>query len=446
MNKKAFPFILGLIAILMIALAGCASGSEDDGASGSDDSDNESGSDVEEKTINFMHLWPEGSSRQHHLIVNDIIAEYEEANPGITVETEILGNEQYKEKLKVLSSSNELPDVGMTWAAGFLDPYVGGDMFAPLDDIIENDHSDSFVPGTAEAYAIDGTTYGLPLELNITPVMYNKAIFEEHGVEIPETFEELKAAVQTFVDNDVIPITLGNKDSWTGSMWYMYLADRIGGAETLTNAINRSGSFEDPALVEAAAKVQELVDMGGFVKGYNGLANDEAKGYFINEQAAMYLMATWDLPQWTTDENNPQEFRDNVGYFKFPTVDGKGDKNSYVGGPGVGLFVAEDSPVKDEAKDFVSFFVEKWGEQAVSNAGVIPATKVDTENVELPDMYIDVLNDLNEASNITLYADVQMSASVAQVHLNMIQALFGGEVSPEEFAKEQEDALAAEEE
>lgn len=60
-------------------------------------------------------------------------------------------------------------------------------------------------------------------------------------------------------------------------------------------------------------------------------------------------------------------------------------------------------------------------------------------------MYIDILNDLNEASNLTLYADVQMSPSVAEVHLDMIQALFGKAVTPEEFAKEQEDALAAEE-
>ncbi|MNG25309.1 hypothetical protein D3C84_1101450 [compost metagenome] len=57
-------------------------------------------------------------------------------------------------------------------------------------------------------------------------------------------------------------------------------------------------------------------------------------------------------------------------------------------------------------------------------------------------MYIDILNELGNASNITLYADVQMSPSVAQVHLNMIQALFGDEVSPADFAKNHEKALA----
>ncbi|MDL4840301.1 extracellular solute-binding protein [Aquibacillus rhizosphaerae] len=442
MKKKALSVSFLLIVVTSLMLAACSSDTES-----SSESENESGSNGGDvKTIDFMHLWPEGSSKQHNEIVNSIIDEYESNNEGVEVEVEILGNEQYKEKLKVLSASNELPDVGMTWSAGFLEPYVEGNKFATLDDVIEENLSDAFVPGTAEAYALDGNTYGLPLELNITPVYYNKAIFDEYGLEAPESFEELKEVVQTLVDNGVTPITLGNKDSWTGSMWYMYLADRIGGPETLTNAINRTGSFEDPALVEAAAQIQELVDMGAFVKGFNGLGNDEAKGYFINEQAAMYLMATWDLPEWTTNEDNPQEFRDSVGYFKFPTVEGgEGDINSYVGGPGVGLFVAEESDVKEEAKDFAAFFVEKWGEQSVTKAGVIPATKVDTSETDLPQMYIDILNDLNDASNLTLYADVQISPGVAEVHLNMIQALFGGEVTPEEFAAEQEQALADEE-
>ncbi|WP_208590394.1 extracellular solute-binding protein [Gracilibacillus suaedae] len=437
-HKVLFSFAL----VLMFALAACG-GNEEESEENADSGENESDSS---KTIEFMHLWPEGSSKQHHEIVNSIIDEFESDHPDVTVDVEILGNEQYKEKLKVLSTSNELPDVGMTWAAGFLDPYVSGNMFAPLDDILEGPLKDKFVAGTAEAYAIDDVTYGLPLELNITPLFYNQRIFDENGVEVPETFEELKEVIQTLADNGVTPVALGNKDRWTGSMWYMYLADRIGGPEVLNNAINRTGSFEDPALIKAAEKIQELVDMGAFINGFNGLGNDEAKGYFINEQAAMYLMATWDLPEWTTNEDNPQEFRDSVEYTKFPTVEGgEGDINSYVGGPGVGLFVAENSDVKEEAKEFVTFFVEKWGERSVTDAGVIPATVVDTEGLDLPQMYIDILNDLNEASNLTLYADVQMSAGVADVHLDSIQALFGEAITPEDFVKQQEDALAAEE-
>ncbi len=222
-------------------------------------------------------------------------------------------------------------------------------------------------------------------------------------------------------------------------------ADRIGGSDTLTNAIDRSGSFEDPALIEAAAKTQEMVDMGAFSEGFNGLADEEAKSMFMNEQSAMYLIATWDLPNYTTNEDVPQEFRDSVDYFSFPTVDGEGNENSFVGGPGVGLFVSENSDVKEESKDFVKYFTEQWGDTAVQDAGVIPATTVDTEEVDLPDMYNEVLDDLNTAENITLFADVQMSPDVADQHLNAIQSLFGNEITPEEFAELHEQALSEEE-
>jgi raffinose/stachyose/melibiose transport system substrate-binding protein len=433
--KKAYSLLCIMVMVFALVLTGCSSSTTEGGAS--------SGESGKKVTITFMHLWPAGSSKQHNMIVNEIIKEFEEQNPNVTVKQEILENEQYKNKLKVLAASNQLPDVGMTWAAGFLEPYVKGNLFAPLDDVLNSGLKDKFVSGTTEAYEVNNKTYALPLELNITPIYYNKEIFSKYNLEVPKTYEDFKNIVQTLAKNGVASIALGNKDRWTGSMWYMYLADRIGGADTLKSAINGSGTFEDPNLIKAAEEIQNLVKMKAFIKGFNGLSNDEAKAEFTNEKAAMYLMGTWDLPQFTTNEDIPKEFRDKVGFFKFPVVDGgKGDVDSWVGGPGVGLFVSENSKHKEEAKKFVKFFIEKWGEQSVTKAGVIPATKVDTANIDLPQMYIDVLNELNNASNITLFADVQMNAEAAQTHLNLIQSLFGEEVTPEDFAKQHQEVLS----
>lgn len=182
--------------------------------------------------------------------------------------------------------------------------------------------------------------------------------------------------------------------------------------------------------------------MNAFNKGFNGLSNDEGKSEFMNEKTAMYLTGTWEIPNFTSNPEVPQQFKDKVGFFKFPTLDsGKGDINSWVGGPGVGLFIAENSKVKEEAKEFVEYFIDKWGASSVSTAGVIPATKVDTSSSDLPQIYIDLLDELGNASNLTLFADVQMKPNAAQTHLNMIQALFGKAITPEQFVKEHEAAL-----
>lgn len=428
---------MSFIMLLSLALAGCSSSS----------SSEESSADGK-KVIKFMHLWPEGSSNAQFSIVKDVITEYEKEHKDIKIETEILNPDQYREKLKVLASSNELPDIGMTWSDGFIQPYVEGDMLAPLDDIVENDADlkDAFIPGVKESYAVDGKTYGLPLELNISYVFYNKEIFEKYNLEVPKTFEEYKKVVKTLADNGVVPATVGAKDGWPASFWFMYLADRIGGSTILTDVIKGKAKMDDPAIVKAAEEVQNLVDMGGFVKGASALSNDDAKGYFMNEQAAMFLTATWELPNYTTSPDVTKEFKDKIGYFKFPTYEGgKGDSiDSYVGGPGVGLFVAKGSKVQEEAKDFVGFLVKRWGEKSVIDAGVIPATKVDTASLDLAPMYIEILKDLSEASNVTTYFDTQSSPAVSELHHDLVTALFGKQVTPEDFVKQHKDELAEE--
>lgn len=437
LNKKTVAIFMSVLMLLSLVLAGCSSSSASE----------ESSADGK-KVIKFMHLWPEGSSNAQFSIVKDVITEYEKEHKDIKIETEILNPDQYREKLKVLASSNELPDIGMTWSDGFIQPYVEGDMLAPLDDVVENnpDLKDAFIPGVKESYAVDGKTYGLPLELNISYVFYNKEIFEKYGLEAPKTFSEYKKVVKTLADNGVVPATVGAKDGWPASFWFMYLADRIGGSTILTDVIKGKAKMDDPAIVKAAEEIQNLVDMGGFVKGASALSNDDAKGYFMNEQAAMFLTATWELPNYTTSPDVTQEFKDKIGYFKFPTYEGgKGTEiNSYVGGPGVGLFVAKDSKVQKEAKDFVGYLVKRWGEKSVVDAGVIPATKVDTASLDLAPMYIEILKDLGEASNVTTYFDTQSSPAVSELHHDLVTALFGKQVTPKDFVKQHADELAAE--
>ena len=439
LKRKTTSALISLVLLASLALAGCSSVSSSSvGAASS------GGKEV----IKFMHIWPEGGSKAQFSIVKNIIMDYEKQHPNVEIETEILNSDQYRDKLKVLATANELPDIGMTWSDGFIKPYVKGGMLEPLDDVVNKDPAlkDSFIPGVKESYAVNGKTYGLPLELNTSYVFYNKEIFKKYNLEVPKTFEEYKNVVKTLAKNGVIPATLGAKDGWPASFWFMYLADRIGGPTILTDVIHGKAKMDDPAILKAAQEVQSLVDMGGFVKEASTLSYEDAASYFMYEKAAMFLTGLWQLPAFTTSPDVPQEFKDKVGYFKFPLYEGgKGtDSNSYVGGPGVGLFVAKDSSVKKEAKDFVGYFLKEWGKKSVTDAGVIPATKVDTSKLKLSPMYMDILKDLNEASNVTTYFDTQASPAVSDLHHELITALFRKQVTPNEFVKRQANALADE--
>jgi raffinose/stachyose/melibiose transport system substrate-binding protein len=418
------------LAAAVLLLAACGAG----GDIGSQTDRNENA------MIRLMSPWPDNGSL-HNRLVERIIDEYMKEYPGITISTEALENELYKDRLKVLSASNALPDVGFSWAAGFLDPYVEGNLFTPLDDLLEDELRDLFVAGTTEMYEKYGKTYAVPVELNIVPIFYNKDIFARYGLTPPQTFEELKEIIRRLNDAGVTPISLGGKDAWTLSFWFMYLVDRVGGAELLDQSI-ATASFTDPRIIEAARLTQELVGLNAFPKGFMGMSNEEAKSWFMAELSAMYAIGTWEVPNYTTNPLVPEPFKDKIGFFPFPLVEGgQGKLNNWIGGPGVGLFVAENSKVKTEAKKFVAYFVKKWGELAVNDAGIIPATKVDTSAVHQPRMYIDLLKELSTANKVTLYADVQMKPVAAEEHYTLVQALFGGAVTPEEFARGQEAAL-----
>ncbi|WP_342042573.1 extracellular solute-binding protein [Bacillus sp. OTU2372] len=433
--------LVTLVMLAALMMAGCSSsGSSGEGSALS----------TNKKVIHFMHIWPEGSSNAQYSIVKNIITAYEKQHPDVKIETEIVSSDQYRDKLKVLATANELPDIGMTWSDGFIKPYVKGDMLEPLDDIVNRDPDlkDAFIHGVKESYAVNGKTYGLPLEMNISYVFYNKEIFKKYNLEVPKTFEEYKHVVKTLVENGVIPAAVGAKDGWPASFWFMYLADRIGGPTILTDIVHGKAKMDDPAILKAAQEVQNLIDMGGFINGASALSYEDAKGYFMNEKAAMFLTATWELPNYTTNHDVKQELKERIGYFKFPLYEGgKGtDHNSFVGGPGVGLFVAKDSKVKKEAKDFVGFFVKEWGKKSVTDAGVIPATKVDTSNLKLSPINMDILKDLSETSNVTTYFDTQTSPAVSELHHELITALFGKQVTPKEFVKQQAEILAKEQE
>jgi len=324
-----------------------------------------------------------------------------------------------------------------------MEPYVIAGRLAPLNDIVEGELKDQFVKGTVEAYSYGGKVYALPVELNIVPVYYNKAIFSKYHLQQPTTYEYFKFAIRTLKMNGVTPIALGGKEGWTASFWYMYLADRLGGPHVLDLAI-ADNDFTDPILAEAARMSQELVDMGAFRNGFIGMANDEAKPLFMNGLAAMYMSGTWEVPNYTTSPDTSTSAKYSIGYFKFPTIKGGlGDINDWIGGPGVALFVASRSRHIEEAKQFVTYFTKRWGEASVTEAGIVPATKVDTSSIQLPQMYIDLLNELASAKKVTNYLDVQMKPVAADGHYKLVQALFGKQITPEEFVTQQDQLLKA---
>ncbi|MFC9087972.1 ABC transporter substrate-binding protein [Nocardiopsis dassonvillei] len=391
-----------------------------------------------------MHVW----MYQDTLVVvqEGAVERFNGASETEAVIDEVPGD-SYEERLRTAMGSSEKPDVFFNWGGGSIEPYVEQDMLVPLDDMLaENpEFADSFIPSILEAGKVDGVQYGIPLR-GTQPVIlfYNETVFEEAGAEPPETWQDILDLVDTFTEEGVTPFALAGADPWTEQMWLQYLVDRIGGPEVFARiAEGDSEGWRDPAVLEAARMVQELVDQGAFGNSYASVSYTEgaASALLSEGRAAMHLMGSW---EYSTILDQNEEFATNdLGYVAFPPIEGgEGDPANVVGNPTNYFSVSAESQYTDQAMEFLTYMSqEEYVADMVEN-GEVPTTTNAEEVVAdspSPDFAAFQYEMVRDAPHFQLSWDQALPPEVATPMVTEIESLFNGESTPEQFV----DALAA---
>ncbi len=70
----------------------------------------------------------------------------------------------------------------------------------PLDERAKNLDMADFIPTTVEAGSFNGKLYALPVDPNVQLLMYRKDLFEQKGMKVPATWEELLADAKALND------------------------------------------------------------------------------------------------------------------------------------------------------------------------------------------------------------------------------------------------------
>ncbi len=79
----------------------------------------------------------------------------------------------------------------------YVEEFVQKGWLLPLDSYIkEETNIDDFFPKVLGMFEREGKVYGLPVYSEITHLMYRKDIFEEKGINVPQTFEELEQVAE----------------------------------------------------------------------------------------------------------------------------------------------------------------------------------------------------------------------------------------------------------
>ncbi|MCD1269029.1 extracellular solute-binding protein [Microbacterium sp. MEC084] len=379
-------------------------------------------------------------------IRQDSVDAFNEAHPDQALELTFFQNDAYKTKIRTAIGARQAPTLIYGWGGGTLKSYVDAGQVEDLTDwLAENpDVKDRLFPGAFGAATVDGRIYAMPYE-DVTPIVlfYNKRVFEEAGVEPPETWDDLMALVEVFNAEGIAPFSLGGQSRWTSMMWLEYLFDRVGGPEVFDAIFaGEPDAWSDPAALQALEMAQDLVRADGFVKGFGSIAADSNadQALLYTGKAAMMLHGGWTYGGMKADGGDFVPSGD-LGWVPFPVVEGgKGDPANAVGNPAAYLSVS--SAASDEAKEAaLTYLAEGLSTEAEVDAligsGAVPVVNgIEDKLASTPDAeYTTFVYDLaSNAPNFQQSWDQALSPAAAEELLNNIEQLFALSITPEEFA------------
>ena len=109
------------------------------------------------------------------------------ANPGVSVEGESSGFDDYWTRLATQTAGGNAPDV-MQMDYRYIFEYARRGVLRPLDDAIAAGDLDlsGFSEDAIASGVVDGNTYGVSLGANSSTMIVNRQAFEEAGVALPE--------------------------------------------------------------------------------------------------------------------------------------------------------------------------------------------------------------------------------------------------------------------
>lgn len=387
-----------------------------------------------------LSLWHIQVSKTYSPIIEAAVERFEKDNPNVTVDIVTAENDPYKTKLKVAAGSGDAPDVFHSWGGGWLEAFVKEgsvmDLTAELD---KDDWRSMYFPAALSMCQFEGKNYGIAYDLSVTPVYYNKALFTKYNVAVPTTWTEFLAAVKTFKDNGIIPISIANQTKWPGALLFVYLCNRIGGEQVFLDALARKNgaTFEDPTFIEAGKKIQELVDMGAFPEGFNGMNYDTGSSRILmySDKAAMQIQTGGFYG--VVKGEAADFFNEKLGMFPFPTVEGgKGNPTNVVGG--VNAFsISSKTTHKESAIKLLKYLTDATtSQEIVDKAGKLPVVN----GVKPGDPGQQMLADmLSKANYLQGYYDQFLPPELGELHKDTTQAIYGKTMTPEEAAKKMEE-------
>ncbi|MCC8101396.1 MAG: ABC transporter substrate-binding protein [Clostridiales bacterium] len=381
----------------------------------------------ESVTLTYWSMWTE--SEPQAIAIQAIIDDYE-ASTGVTVNVEWKG----RDITSLIAASLDAGETIDLYEDDFQRlSQTFGDYALDLSEMA--DAADySSVSNAALVDAVTGWTGGSLACLLYQPycsgIFYNKAIFDEVGVEEPTTWEEFLEVCQAIKDAGYTPLTID--DAYINLNLGYHLA-RYLGQDGVKELVNNGDWAENEAALKMAQDMQTLVE-SGYLSEYVPCAYPEGENEIGYGETAMIVNASWVPSEIQGNTDSELEW----GMFSYPAVDGGVDGTEAMMVGGQGISVSANSANAQAAFDLAMAIVSGDGDAAISEAcDTIPA---DPNNSEWPALLANCKAAFDAATTSYEWdCGIDDNADMTDTIKEYGAQLFSGSITAEEFI----DALEA---
>ena len=369
------------------------------------------------------------------------VEQLKEAYPNVELNL-IVQAQDDGQTLKTLAATGQLPDIYQA-STDIINTFRESNQIMVLNDVAK---STGFLDKLYEAnkdlaYAEDGNIYAFPFSgQEYVLWYYNKALFEENGLEVPKTYDELKNCIEVFKSKGITPLALFGQEGWNTAAAYDVVATRYteGGIKALDEG---TASITDEAYLTAAKTLEELVAAGLFQDSATTTNYDQASEMFLSGNAAMFINGQWYI------EDATAALGENVDWMFYPAADEasyEAGKSVFSGGGSAsGFAVNPDSENAELAAEVAEFITEKYCEAKVMYRHN-PLVALDTgkePDSEYPAMMKKLSDTLPSITSTTKFTWGLTNSTFNDAIQSESQGLVSGQFTADEFIENIQDAM-----
>ncbi|MCC8074654.1 MAG: sugar ABC transporter substrate-binding protein [Clostridiales bacterium] len=371
--KKLAALILALAMVL--SLAACGGSSSSSTTTTGDSSTTTASSDGSYSVTSLtVNIWD--NNQQAGL--QEIADEWTETS-GVSVTVNVVDWDNYWTLLEAGVSGGDMPDV--FWMhSNTSQMYMENDVLLNLDDYIAADDDidmANYYDGIVDLYNSDGVQYAVPKDHDTIALLYNKAIFDEYGIDYPTddwSWDDVLAAATAITEAGTADGVYGfamntsnNQDGWY-NLIYGY------GGEVVTEDHTDTTIDSD----ESKAGMEMMRQILAVSTPQTTVAETGTDSLFMSGKVAMITQGSWMVTQFYQAENSADYF-----WVEIPYADANGngecDEGERVSSyNGLGWAAAYNTADPQAAYDLISWFCNydnqvKQAELGVTMSGYVGA-------------------------------------------------------------------------